>query len=76
MRGAEGETKSLKERLSSQNTTPSNLPFRNEGERKTIQNNQKLKEFVTTQPALQMTLKEELHSETAKDNQHHERISS
>uniref|UniRef100_A0A5F9DTD5 L1 transposable element RRM domain-containing protein n=1 Tax=Oryctolagus cuniculus TaxID=9986 RepID=A0A5F9DTD5_RABIT len=52
---------------------PAKLSFVNEGEIKTFHNKQKLKEFVTTRPALQQMLKDVLHTETQKHGHQYER---
>ncbi|XP_051707161.1 DNA polymerase iota isoform X6 [Oryctolagus cuniculus] len=53
---------------------PVKLSFINEGEIKIFKDKKKLKEFVTIRPALQMILKDVLHTETEKDIQHDERM--
>uniref|UniRef100_A0A5F9D8F6 L1 transposable element RRM domain-containing protein n=1 Tax=Oryctolagus cuniculus TaxID=9986 RepID=A0A5F9D8F6_RABIT len=52
---------------------PAKLSFVNEGEIKTFHSKQKLKEFVTTRPALQKMLKDVLHTETQKHGHQYER---
>lgn len=53
---------------------PAKLSFMSEGEMKTFHNKQKWKGFVTTCQALQMMLKDMLHTEVHKDIHHYERM--